>query len=209
MKKNFDKALRKVLIYEKGFVNHPSDKGGATNKGITIGTLQRFNKEFDYGDFDQDGDVDIDDVKLLNTAEKAAPIYEKYFWDILHLDNYPSKIDFLMFDFAVNSGPGNASKILQRSLKVKDDGIIGSVTMAALQKMDPFFLSELMLSERKRFYDKLVARHPDQMIFYNGWMNRINKLREDIKEVDKSLDRTEDMDLIDLLMKKEMYEADV
>ena len=182
MKENFDKALKKVLVYEGGFVNHPSDKGGSTNKGITIGTLQRFNKEFDYGDFDQDGDIDIDDVKLMDTPGEVAPIYKRYFWDVLHLDSYPSKIDFLMFDFSVNSGPGNAAKILQRSLKVNDDGIIGSITMSNMMKTDQVFLSELMLAERKKFYDKLVARQPDQLAFYNGWMNRLNKLKKDVED---------------------------
>ncbi len=182
MKENFEKALKKVLVYEGGFSNHPSDKGGATNKGITIGTLKEFNKEFDYGDFDQDGDIDVDDVKLMDTHEEVAPIYKKYFWDVLHLDTYPSKIDFLMFDFAVNSGPRNAAKILQRSLKVKDDGSIGPVTMGSLTKADPLSLSEIMLSERKTFYDKLVARQPDQLIFYNGWMNRVKQLRKDVLE---------------------------
>lgn len=181
MKNNFNKALKKILVYEGGFINHPSDPGGATNLGITIGTLKSFNKQFNYGDFDNDGDIDVNDVKLLNTPDKVAPIYKKYFWDVLKLDTYPSKIDFLMFDFSVNSGPGNAARILQRSLKVKDDGQIGLKTIAALNAMDIQTLVQSLLTERKIFYDKLVARHPDQLIFYDGWINRITKLKQDVE----------------------------
>ena len=182
MKSNFDKALKKVLVYEGGFSNHLSDKGGATNQGITIGTLQEFDKQFDYGDFDHDGDVDINDVKLMDTPEEVAPIYRRYFWDVLKLDGYPSKIDFLMFDFAVNSGPGNAARILQRALRVKDDGAIGPITTKTMSQAPVHSLVEAMLRERKKFYDNLVARHPDQLVFYDGWMNRLKKLRKDVED---------------------------
>ena len=70
MKENFLKSLALILKYEGGFSSHPFDPGGATNQGITLRTLQKFNKQYDYGDFDHDDDVNIDDILLLDTPEK-------------------------------------------------------------------------------------------------------------------------------------------
>ncbi len=39
MRSNFDRALPLVLKHEGGYVDHPRDPGGATNLGVTIGTL--------------------------------------------------------------------------------------------------------------------------------------------------------------------------
>ena len=36
MDRNFNRSVEAVLKHEGGFVNHPADPGGATNKGITI-----------------------------------------------------------------------------------------------------------------------------------------------------------------------------
>lgn len=41
---NVEKLVPQILKWEGGFVNHPNDKGGATNKGITIGTYTYYRK---------------------------------------------------------------------------------------------------------------------------------------------------------------------
>ena len=187
MKENFEKALLNILRYEGKFSNVKSDRGGATNQGITLKTLRQYHRETGWGDFDLDGDVDIDDIRLLDTPEKAAPIYKKYFWDMMKLDDYPSRIDFLLFDFGVNSGPTNAFKILQRALNKLGqsvgaiDGIVGRKTREALIKADKGLLIKQLLNERDIFYRKIVAVNPDQEVFLKGWLNRIANLAVDVR----------------------------
>ena len=42
MKDNFDKCFEMLLKHEGGFVNHPEDPAGATNLGVTKGTMQQY-----------------------------------------------------------------------------------------------------------------------------------------------------------------------
>ncbi len=188
MKENFLPSLTKVLQYEGGYTNHPLDKGGPTNLGITLSTLKQFYDEYDYGDLDGDGDVDINDIKMLNTLELAAPIYKKYYWDKMKLDLFPSGPDFLMFDFGVNSGPRNAIKILQRSLNrytnnaIDVDGVLGPQTMNKINNTNPKILVDSMLKERNIFYNKLISLNPSQEVFRKGWFNRLDRVSKEVQE---------------------------
>ena len=40
-----DRFIPKILKHEGGFVNHPQDPGGATNRGVTLGTLKRLGNK--------------------------------------------------------------------------------------------------------------------------------------------------------------------
>ncbi|MFX7337199.1 glycosyl hydrolase 108 family protein, partial [Acinetobacter baumannii] len=70
----FTRSLAAVLKHEGGYVDHPRDPGGATNLGITLGTARAYRM-----DLDADGDVDKDDVRLID-AEAAAPVYRDGYW---------------------------------------------------------------------------------------------------------------------------------
>jgi lysozyme family protein len=187
MKENFEKALRFVLESEGGFVNRIEDKGGPTNLGITLKTLQQAYKDFDYGDFNDDGIVDIEDIKSLDES-KAAVIYKRYFWDVIKGDELPSKVDYVTFDSAVNHGPRNAGKFLQKAInRQKDslvvDGIIGNMTLLALQNVGIESLVLDILRERDIFYRKIVAQDPSQEIFLKGWLNRLARVAVNVKEI--------------------------
>jgi lysozyme family protein len=190
MKDNFDYALKLVLSVEGNqFTNRLNDMGGPTRLGITLNTLKDARRDFDYGDFDHDGDVDIDDVRLLDTPEEAALVYRKLFWEKIYGDELPAGLDYLMFDSAVNHGPRNAGIFLQRAInrlkrpEVAVDGFIGPKTVAAALSMSAPGLARDVIRERDIFYHKIVSRHPEQQENFRGWMNRLAKVAENINSI--------------------------
>src|SRR5690606_33792979 len=120
MDRNFKRALSLVLKHEGGWADHPSDPGGATMKGVTIGTFRRYVKP----------NATKDDLRRI-TDEQVATVYRKHYWNAVRADDLPAGADYAVFDFAVNSGPSRAAKYLQAVLGVAQDGKIGPQTLAA------------------------------------------------------------------------------
>lgn len=172
----FRHAVEVVLAHEGGFINHPNDLGGATNWGISLRYLQQLGIE--VGDIDQDGDVDIDDIRKL-PKEKAIERYRVDWWDKY---GYGRIADFdvatKVFDLSINMGPSTAHKVLQRALHaagrrdVKVDGIFGPKTLAATNEVDPRMLIGALRAEAAAYYRQLVKRDPDLAVFEKGWLNR-------------------------------------
>lgn len=100
MDRNFAKSLKLVLKYEGGYVNHPDDPGGPTNKGVTLATFRRYVKK---------GGT-VADLQAITDAQ-VATVYRKQYWNAVDGDGLPSGVDFAVFDYAVNSGPGRAKKV--------------------------------------------------------------------------------------------------
>lgn len=129
-------AFETVHEVEKGLVDNPDDPGGITNHGISL----RFAA--DAGDLDKDGRLDLDvdgngqvdanDIRAM-TKDQAAAIYEAYFWKLLRCPEIQSDgLSLLVFDAGVNQGRGPAVAMLQAALKIKVDGKLGPMTMAAI-----------------------------------------------------------------------------
>ena len=112
-----------VLASEGGYVNHPRDPGKATNMGITIATLRAWRGT----------KVTNKDVQNLTQAEALA-IYKAQYWDTVRADLLPLGLDYLTFDYAVNSGPARAIKDLQRTVGADADGVIGQKTLSKIKE---------------------------------------------------------------------------
>ncbi|MGS4945538.1 glycoside hydrolase family 108 protein [Meridianimarinicoccus sp. RP-17] len=122
----FEACVGIVLAHEGGFVDHPDDPGGATNFGITHGTLAAHRGSA----------VSVQDVRELTRAEAKA-IYHRSYWKTVQGDDLPVGIDLVVFDFGVNAGVARSVKLLQRVLGVDADGIAGEMTLAAARAADP------------------------------------------------------------------------
>jgi lysozyme family protein len=155
---SFVTSLAHVLKHEGGYVNHPSDPGGATNWGITRDTLAQW----------RDRHVTIEEVQSLS-KEDASLIYKANYWDAAKCASMPSGIALIVFDGAVNHGVGGMAKMLQRSAGVSADGAIGPMTLAAVNAAEPEKLLLEIAAQRMRFYGGL----PTFNVFGLGWSRRL------------------------------------
>ena len=100
-------CLKAIFQSEGGFVDDPDDPGGATNLGVTIGTLSA----------ERGHTVTVADVKALTFSEASA-IYERAYWNPAHCGELPDGVDLVVFDCAVNSGVARAIRLLQKAAGV-------------------------------------------------------------------------------------------
>lgn len=56
------------------------------------------------------------------------------------------------------------------------DGKFGPRTFAALKSLEPKTLAAEIVAQRKVYYEKIVARDPDQKANWTGWMNRLSDM---------------------------------
>lgn len=159
--------LPKILKWEGGFVNDPVDRGGATNKGVTIATW----KAVGY-DKDGDGDIDIDDLRKLSITDVQHVLKTQY-WDKWQADkiNNQSVADILV-DWVWGSGKWGII-MPQRILGVKDDGKVGAITLNVLNTQNQKELFDKIFYARQKFLLSIVKNNPSQQRFIKGWMNRL------------------------------------
>ncbi len=163
---NFAPALSRALVHEGGFSNHPDDPGGATMKGVT----QRV-----YDAYRQRRHVSKRSVRLIEEAE-LQDIYRRQYWNAVKGDKLPAGVDYAVFDGAVNSGPEQSVKWLQRALgSVKVDGQIGEATLAAIERHpDHDRLIAAMLDRRLAFLQALKI----WPTFRKGWSARVAQVKQ-------------------------------
>lgn len=167
MKENWQASFEHVLKSEGGYVNDPHDHGGETNLGVTKKAWAEY-----LGRPIADGEM-----KAL-TPDVVNPFYKKQYWDKCHCDELPTGLDYAVFDFAVNAGPGRAAKFLQRAVGVVDDGAIGPGTMKAVAAADPKHALEQFSAAKEAFYKGLVDRDPSQQKFIKGWLARVDSVEK-------------------------------
>ncbi|GAA6176951.1 glycoside hydrolase family 108 protein [Sulfitobacter pacificus] len=164
MRDNFEESLKAVLVHEGGYVNHPKDPGGATNKGITHRT---------YAAWQHKHGLPTDNVRNI-TDEQVAAIYKKQYWDTIRGDDLPHGIDYAVFDFAVNSGPARAAKFLQRIVGVSADGIIGLQTLRAAESTGSDKRVVIMLCQNRLAW---LKRLKTWSTFGRGWQRRVEEVQ--------------------------------
>ena len=162
MKENYAKCLAQVLKYEGGYVDHPKDPGGPTNKGVTQAVYDSWRKS---------QNLPTQTVRNISDPEVAA-IYKNLYWDRISGDNLPSGVDFAVFDYAVNSGVSKASKTLQAVVGVTQDGVIGPATIEATKT----YVAMAVTNKRLAFMQSLSI----WSTFGKGWSARIADVKAQI-----------------------------
>jgi lysozyme family protein len=108
------------------------------------------------------------------TPELVSPMYKKKYWDAVKGDELPDGLDYLMFDFAINAGPGRAIKTMQKAIGTTPDGAIGPKTMQSFKEMNPAQLIEKFSVEKESFYRSL----PTFQTFGKGWLRRVAEAKD-------------------------------
>ena len=163
MKENFDAAMDHLLKSEGGFVNHLADPGGMTNFGVTQRVWEAWVGH----------PVTEKEMRAL-TPTIIGPMYKAKYWDKVSGDLLPSGVDYAVFDAAVNSGPGQAAKWLQRVVGVDADGAIGPHTLAELSRMDAKDVVSKFRDYRLSFLQDLSTFGT----FGKGWTRRVTEVTD-------------------------------
>lgn len=161
---NFPAALKHVLVHEGGYVNHPADPGGATNKGVTYRVYDAYRTR---------KNLPRQSVRNISDDE-VQEIYRLQYWNAIRGDALPRGVDYVVFDGAVNSGPFQSVKWLQAALGCKVDGNMGEATMLAIEAC----------SDHKRLIADICARRMAFLrnlntwgSFGTGWTRRVSGVK--------------------------------
>lgn len=173
MKTNFKKSLKPVLVWEGGYVNHPKDPGGPTNKGITQEV---------YNAYRRNQGKPTQSVSKISDSEVEA-IYNVQYWEMVGGDDLPAGVDLAVFDYAVNSGTARAIRSLQKCVGVAQDGQIGEVTLQRVSEVDALSLISSICNERLSFVKKLRT----WSTFGKGWQRRIMGDQPGVQDGDKGI----------------------
>ena len=187
---NIDKLIPFILKWEGGFVNDPTDRGGATNKGVTLATYEAYCKRKGYPRPTVERLMNIPDAHWRE-------IVKTMFWDKWKADEIHSqKVANILVDWVWGSGIHGIKKP-QALLGVKVDGIVGDKTLSAVNFADPEELFDAIYQERVKFlnaivsnsvaaYEKKIGRKATdaellkytQKRFIKGWLNRLQDIKK-------------------------------
>ena len=154
----FLKAAETLLAHEGGYCDAAADPGGETKYGISARQYPHL------------------DIKSLTRAQAIA-IYYRDWWRRFRFSELPAAAGAKLFDLAVNMGPENAVRCLQRALRacgrrLADDGVLGAATIAAAMAADEPALTAALRSEAAAHYRLLAALDKSREEFLAGWLNR-------------------------------------
>lgn len=172
-----------VFGIEGGYVDHPSDPGGATNHGVT----EQVARDNGYA-----GPMDLLPRETAEQIYVANYIEKPGYMPLIELD---PRVAEEVIDSAVNAGPGRASRWLQQSLNhfngrgrdypdITEDGQVGPGTIAAvraLQKRRGKVLACQLLikaldAKQAAHYFALAGRNTRFEDFSVGWMIRVGNV---------------------------------
>lgn len=169
MTEAFEWAVKHTLEIEGVFSDHSWDPGGATKYGVTEAVARRHGHE----------------VRDL-TVDQAVAIYRADYWDALGLDaiaEHSGRVALEIFDTAVNTGPGRATRIAQEALAtifdqdIAIDGRMGPQTRAAIIRTIPRYETHLVAALNGfqfSYYLWLLRQgHSAAERAIKGWMLRL------------------------------------
>jgi lysozyme family protein len=151
---SFQIAVALTLQHEGGYVDNPADPGGATNMGVE----QR----------------DVPDIPIRTlTVEQATAFYSANYWKPFYSQINDQAGASKLFDMGVLFGITEAVEQIQRVLQIEPDGDFGPETLCYVNEAGSGLLAAYKAAMLQRAR-AITEERPSEIIFLNGWMNRIN-----------------------------------
>lgn len=158
-----------ILKWEGGFVQDESDSGGATNRGVTLGTYTEYCRKKGLPK------PSVNDLRNLPMGE-WEDILRTMYWNRYKADRIDSQsVANICVDWLWHSGCQGIIKV-QDILGVETDGIVGPITLCAINSRNPRLLFDEIKAKRIEFFRKLVEKRPANKKYLKGWLNRVNDL---------------------------------
>lgn len=163
---DFEIAAAVVKIHEGGFANNENDSGGATNWGISTPVYSAWLGR----------PATVDDVRMMPYSV-AKKIYAQNYWAVIKGDSITSQdLATVFMDLSVLRGVNAATKAMQKVLGLKQDGIIGPVSMAAINATSVGMLMYGFQRECVAAFCRIVQAKPSQVEFLSNWTSRVLEL---------------------------------
>lgn len=160
-----------ILRFEGGYVNDPDDLGGATNKGVCFKTYKLYRQRKKLPK------PTLEDLKNISDGEFVSILKEMY-WDACRADHIESQsVANAIVDWAWHSGTVTAVKEVQKVLGVESDGIIGNITLTAINSWSPLPLFGQIQQARLNYLERICIARPANRKFEKGWVRRVRSLQ--------------------------------
>jgi lysozyme family protein len=144
-----------------------ADRGGPTKGGITLAAWREYTRN---------PTASAADVEAI-TEPQAREFYRlRYVLPFAGVRD--ALLAELLIDCGVNHGVRHAAKWVQWAAEVKQDGVLGPVSLAAINAAAPLELVLWVNAFRIRLYGRLVSRDHSQAVFAAGWNNRAAEFLE-------------------------------
>lgn len=151
-----------IKSWEGGYVNHPSDPGGHTCKGVTLATFKAV-----FG-----ASKTVEDLRNITDGQWHI-VFKKHYWDRWQGDRISSQsVANLLVDWVWASGVHGITKV-QQLLGVKADGVVGPHTLGALNALPGDVAFQRIWNRRRQFIEGLKNYN----VFGAGWLNRLDSIK--------------------------------
>ena len=154
-----------IKKWEGGWANDPDDTGGCTMSGITIGTYRTY-----FG-----RNKTCEDLRRI-TEDNWLYVFKRGYWDKMRADEINNQsIAQLCVDMGWGSGCKTAIKKIQAALGLEADGIIGPLTLGALNNPNSRRVFETLWNMRYEWFNQ-IAKRGNNAKFLKGWLRRLRDI---------------------------------
>ena len=194
MRMTDDGIIAEVVEREGGWklTNRKADKGGLTFGGMTWDTFNRLARKFRR--FEPMTQAEFKHAAQFAVADDTHPLRAKVRtgYRLEFIEPYkglPEPLRLSVIDYAVNTGPRNATKALQSVVDTMADGIIGPITLRRARDVWREGKARRrgalldLAAARADYYARLVRRRPSDLANIRGWLARTFAVLGEMQEI--------------------------